>query len=218
MSHETDSTTPPCERLKASMPRPLAESPLRVEDQGWPVPDDEQCVALWDHVGLPDNIRAHSLLVAQIAEHLALLARERDMGVDPAAVRAAGLLHDIAKGYTIRHGGNHGQLGGAWTMQLTGNPLVAQGVYHHIYWPWPVDSLKCFLPLAVLYADKRVRHDRIVPLKDRYEDLVDRYGKTTEIIERIRITQSQAQCLEETLSRELELDVHACSFDSRRLV
>jgi hypothetical protein len=28
-----------------------------------------------------------------------------------------------------------------------------------------------FLPLAVIYADKRVKHDRVVDISERFEDL-----------------------------------------------
>ena len=33
---------------------------------------------------------------------------------------AAGLLHDLAKTYCIRHGGSHAQLGAAWVLEATG--------------------------------------------------------------------------------------------------
>ncbi|MBI4765533.1 MAG: hypothetical protein HY787_13175, partial [Deltaproteobacteria bacterium] len=35
------------------------------------------------------------------------------------------------------------------------------------------------------YADKRVRHDEVVDLKDRFEYLVETYGRSSEAVERI---------------------------------
>jgi len=138
--------------------------------------------------------------------------------VDLDTVRASALLHDLAKIYCIRHGGNHSQLGGAWAMALTGNPLLAQGVIHHVYWPFEVDLRRFFTPLAVLYGDKRVAHDKIVPIEERFGDLVARYGKTPEICERIHSTNRQAKDIEDAFGRLLEKDLNAHDFDSGRLV
>jgi hypothetical protein len=138
--------------------------------------------------------------------------------VDEQAVRASALLHDLAKGYTIQYGGHHSQLGGAWVQDLTRNPQIAQGVIHHVYWPFEIDPRRHFLPLAVSYADKRVRHDVIVTLTERFEDLFVRYGATGEIRARLQGTLDQALLLEKKLSEALEVDLHACTFDRGGLV
>ena len=130
--------------------------------RAWRVPDEAQCVAWWDRFEMPEHIRAHSRGVAQVACFVAEAGHRRGLDVDVDTVLASALLHDLAKIYCIKHGGNHSQLGGAWAMALTGNPLLAQGVIHHVYWPFAVDLERFFTPLAVLYADKRVSHDRIV--------------------------------------------------------
>jgi ribosomal protein L17 len=185
---------------------------------GWRVPDEAQCVAWWDRFDMPDHIRAHSRQVAKVASFVAEAGRQRGIAVDVPTVYASALLHDLAKIYSIRHGGNHSQLGGAWVMALTCNPLLAQGVIHHVFWPFEVDLVRFFTPLAVLYADKRVSHDRIVHIEDRFGDLLDRYGKTPEICDRIHTTNRQAKDIEESLGRLLEIDLNAHDFDSGRLV
>jgi len=165
-----------------------------------------------------DNVAAHSLVVARVATFLAGRARELGMAVDVPTVRASALLHDIAKSYCIRHGGNHSQLGGAWTVALTGNPAIATGVTHHVYWPFALNLADYFTPLAVIYADKRVRHDTLVSIESRFRDLDDRYGVSEPIRQRIEITRVQAVELEARLCDTLEVDLNACDFDCGRLV
>lgn len=186
--------------------------------QPWRVPDEARCLAWWDRFAMPEHIRAHSRKVAQVACFVAKAGQRLGLDVDVDTVHASALLHDLAKIYCINHGGNHSQLGGAWAMALTGNPLLAQGVMHHVYWPFEVDLERFFTPLAVLYADKRVSHDRIVHIEDRFGDLLDRYGKTPEMCERIHTTNSQAKDIEDALSRLLEIDLNAHAFDCGRLV
>lgn len=178
----------------------------------WPVPDAAACHALWDRYAMPDHIRAHSSMVAEMAMALARAAMATRTGADLhlPSVLASALLHDIAKAYTIRHGGNHAQLGGAWTLHETGNPHIAQGVMHHVHWPWRVDVTvtEWFLPLIIIYADKRVKHDRLVTLEERFDDLVERYGRTERIRERIRESHEQAVDIERALSERLGVALH----------
>ncbi|MBU1230278.1 MAG: phosphohydrolase [Proteobacteria bacterium] len=184
----------------------------------WPAPGEAQCLAWWDRFEMPEHIRAHSRKVAQVSVFVAEAGRRRGLPVCVETVLASALLHDLAKIYCITHGGNHSQLGGAWAMALTRNPLLAQGVTHHVYWPFAVDVERFFVPLAVLYGDKRVSHDRIVPIEDRFDDLLERYGKTPDIRERIHSTNRQAKDIESALSRLLEIDLNAHDFDRGRLV
>ncbi len=182
------------------------------------VPTEEECRALWDRYEMLPHIRDHSLAVACVASFIAEKAVETGLEVDPRAVRAAALLHDIAKTYSIHYGGNHCQLGGAWVQELTGNPALAQGVIHHVHWPWEIDVRKHFLPLTVIYSDKRVKHNRIVSLEDRFNDLLDRYGTTEYIRERIKGSFNQARDIENALSQAIGVDLHAHSFDCGGLV
>ena len=195
-----------------------APPPCDAVRQEWSVPTDQDCLAFWDRYEMPEHIRGHSLLVAQVATFLALGARERGLDLSVATVRASALLHDLAKAYTIEHGGSHSQLGASWTVSLTGNPALAQGVLHHVYWPYELDIRKYFLPLAVIYGDKRVQHNDLVPLNRRFEDLLTRYGKTEDIRKRIGLAHAQAKDLERLFGRLLEVDLNESAFDCGRLV
>jgi hypothetical protein len=199
-----------------SLPPP--PRPGQPAGRAWRVPDEAQCVAWWDRFEMPEHIRAHSRSVARVACFVAEAGVRRGLRVDVKTVYASAMLHDLAKIYCIKHGGNHSQLGGAWAMALTGNPLLSQGVTHHVYWPFELDLERFFTPLAVLYGDKRVSHERIVHIEDRFGDLLDRYGKTPEVRERIHTTNRQAKDIEDALGRLLEIDLNAHDFDCGRLV
>ena len=197
---------------------PLPPPPGAAFDPDLLVPDDDRCREFWNRLDMLDNVAEHSLKVADIATFLARRARDLGMNVDVPTVRASAMLHDIAKTYSIRHGGNHSQLGGAWTVELTGNPAIASGVTHHVYWPFELDLDNYFIPLAVLYADKRVNHNRTVSIEERFEDLIKRYGIPLGLQDNILVTKNQALALEKLLNDTLEVDLNACDFDSGRLV
>ncbi|MFP4392766.1 MAG: HD domain-containing protein [Desulfohalobiaceae bacterium] len=182
------------------------------------VPSDQKCYRLWDQYQMLEQIRLHSELVAQVAWELARLLKARSQDLDPQSFRAAGLLHDLAKSYTLRYGSNHCQIGAAWVLWHTGNPVLAQGVMHHVYWPGTLDLEKHALPLCLIYADKRIMHDRIVPVSERFNDLLQRYGSTRARVHMIQESFAQVKEIEDQLNRRLEVDLNAYPFDSRRMV
>lgn len=199
------------------MTSPLPPPPPNTHPHSGFVPDEARCRSFWKRHGMYPHIQEHSLQVAKVATLMAQRAHDLGLPVAVQATRASALLHDIAKTYSIVHGGNHSQLGAAIVMQLTGNPLLAQGVLHHVYWPFAVDVRAHFTPLAVLYADKRVAHDQLVRMPDRFDDLMERYGRTEAIRERIRQTLEQALDVERAFNILLGVDLDASDFDSGRL-
>ena len=193
---------------------------------GGRIPSDAECRGWWDEYGMYDHIKVHSELVAGVATALAEMAAGKGLG-NPyglprddfvQSVRAAGLLHDLGKTWSIVHGGNHSQLGAAWTLALTGNHAIAQGVIHHVFWPGELNLAKHFLPLAVIYADKRVTHDKLFSIEERFTDLMARYGTNERSRSWIARSRQQNLDLEVLLSTFLGEDIHECFTDSRRLV
>ncbi|WP_319582202.1 HD domain-containing protein [uncultured Pseudodesulfovibrio sp.] len=196
----------------------LPPPPPALPDPALFVPDDAQCARYCEEFAMLKNVVEHSYMVADVATFLAERAVDKGMDVDVPTVRASALLHDLAKTYCIRHGGYHNQLGGAWVAELTGNPIIASGVTHHVYWPFALDLEPYFTPLAVLYADKRVNHNRLVSVEDRFKDLIVRYGIPLKLQDSINETKRQALELEQLLCDTLEVDLNACDFNSGRLV
>lgn len=214
MSTASRSRATPSLHPLAALPRLTLRAPHTGDG-----PDEKRCRALWDKYGMLENIRAHSLQVAALATALAERAVERGFPVDVEKVRVCALLHDIAKTYTIAHGGSHAQMGASWVVAETGDRALAQGVMLHVHWPWDVRADEaCPLPFFIIYADKRIMHDRCVSLAERYADLLGRYGHTD--FSRAAIAESyvQGQNIERALTAQLGLELHAHTFDCGRLV
>ncbi len=178
-------------------------------EKSWHVPGEEECVSLWDKYDMLPNIREHCRSVAQVAVHIVSEAKKRGIVprgrlLDVPLAYAAGLLHDIGKTYTIRYGGSHAQLGAGWVRDETGNYLLAQSVLFHVSWPWQGGKLDDVsdplrLPVIIAYADKRVRHSDVVSLKERFDDLVVRYGISPEKVRHIQGHYEHAKAVEKAL-------------------
>lgn len=143
------------------------------------IPSRSTCFALMRHMQMPPHIRMHSLVVAEIALFLTRSLSGDGVRLDLQLVEAAALLHDIAKDQSLRTGERHNRLG-AHMLSRLGYPAVAQIVGDHV----ELDSLCLVGPITesiiVNYSDKRVKHDRIVTLHERFRDLVARYARTPE--------------------------------------
>jgi hypothetical protein len=205
-------------QLGVTPPLPLFRAAKARPDQVL-IPREADCYALWDRYKMPGHIRRHSQRVADLAVGIARLDAERGSPVNPDAVYAAGLLHDLAKSYCIVYGGNHAEVGAAWVMRETRNGPVAQGVLFHVHWPWDETVTdENFLVLALLYADKRVTHDGYVSLEARYTDLFRRYGINEVARARLREAREQGQRVEAGLSRRLGVKLHEYTAYRGRLV
>jgi putative nucleotidyltransferase with HDIG domain len=147
------------------------------------IPSIAQCLALMDRYGMLDNIRAHSLIVARVAEALLTgMKANRTQGTelpDPALVLAGALLHDIAKTICLNTQCDHARKGRDICMEL-GYPIIGDIVREHVRLKdFSTDRYSRGIFLAkelVYYADKRVRHDTIVSLDERMAYIIERYG------------------------------------------
>jgi len=157
------------------------------------IPDRQQCLRLMDKYSMLDNIRAHSLKVALVAEQLHdLLAASASAEhlPDKSLVIAGALLHDIAKTKCISEGCRHAQIG-AYICLDEGLPEIAEIVTEHVilFDPDPIrwQEGRFLAKELVYYSDKRVKHDQIVALDERLDYIIDRYGADDEYtIQRIR--------------------------------
>jgi putative nucleotidyltransferase with HDIG domain len=190
------------------------------EALGAPSPGRRECEALWNRYSMPRHIRAHSLLVAAVTLGLGELLMQRGARLSRPALLAGALLHDLAKIYTVDYPGDHAQIGAAIAVRETRNYMVGQMIYHHVGWPWEVDINNDYLLHVLLldYADKRVKHDSIVTLEERFADLRQRYGRTERSLAAIAFSQLQGLEIEQALSRRLEVPVNEYPFDRGRLV
>ena len=136
-----------------------------------------ECLELLQRFDMPEHIRRHSLLVTEVALFLAGHINNNGSRLDPGLVEAAALLHDIGKISSIGTGEDHA-VRGAQMLDGVVAPAIADIVRQHI----SLDASQVAGPitesLLVNYSDKRVRHDQVVSIEERYQDLIARYAKS----------------------------------------
>ncbi len=153
--------------------------------------------------GMLENIKAHSIVVENVA---ALIAREYQNGPAPISlekVTAGALMHDIGKTLCLYSSGDHAAKGREICLE-NDLPEIADIVGEHV-------RLRDYGPASpigekeiVYYADKRVNHDVIVSLDERLAYLLERYGRNEAFIcKRIRRNFDQCRALEQRLFAKL---------------
>jgi uncharacterized protein len=151
----------------------------RDESQAMNVPTRSQCRVLMAQVEMPKHIQEHSSVVAQIAVYLGRLLNQNSGRLNLELLEAGALLHDIAKAPTLASGERHEDVG-ARMLEGWGYVLLAPIVREHVILDRAALGRPLTESLLVNYADKRVKHDQVVSLKDRFSDLIGRYARTKE--------------------------------------
>ena len=153
--------------------------PLPSFTAGTPLPSTAQIRELWDDYAMLDNIREHSKVVCGVALRLADWLGESGFMLNRRAVEAGALLHDIAKTMCLGQKCRH-DLEGGRIMQEMGYGELAGLVANHVLLPpdQPLDET-----MVVNYADKRVTHDQLVTLTERFDYITQRYGRGDPAIE-----------------------------------
>lgn len=152
--------------------------------------------------GVPQHVIVHSICVNRVARFLAEMLNERGENLDLDLVEAASLLHDIMKMDGIRTGENHAKAGGKLLREM-GFRRVGEVVEQHVVAEEIPGLLRVTEEELVNYADKRVMHERIVSLEERFEDLKERYGKTPEARAMIGSHLERAKNIERKIFRRL---------------
>lgn len=156
------------------------------------IPSIKECLEFHDRYEMLANIRAHSFVVARVAEALVdgLHRSGKSPGPlpDKEEVIVGALLHDIAKTLCINTDCRHAEVGRQICLEL-GYPELSEIVAEHVV-------LKIFAAdryvrgvfgtkEMVFYADKRVRHDQVVSLDGRLEYILERYGDNNPVKEQL---------------------------------
>jgi len=160
------------------------------------LPTRKQCFDMIKKHGLPSHIVAHSLAVAKLAVFLAEKLKEKGISVDIELIDRACLLHDIARPCDFRDADYKrlkqliteqdkakwqklkSKYGGLCHEEITYEllkykyPELATTIKKHRYMAILDEKEKpnTWEEKLVYYADKRVMHDRIAPLKERLEE------------------------------------------------
>jgi uncharacterized protein len=159
-------------------------------------PTVSECLNLMAAHQMLPNIQAHSWRVRDVALMLGENLHTAGVALSLPLIESGALLHDIAKTATLDNGGEHARLGAQWLTDL-GYPAVAEIVREHVWLsrhpsePGPLREVE-----IINYADKRVLHDLVVSLAQRFSDLRTRYGRTPEIVNRITSNEQRSLVLE----------------------
>jgi uncharacterized protein len=167
------------------------------------LPTLAKCYELMKHYAMLPNIVAHSEQVCRVAaaimDHL-----KDDACINREAVIFACLLHDITKTRSFKTKEHHAISGGRLLAQL-GFPAIGAIVAEHVMMQDFQFAGELLDKEIVCYADKRVMHDQIVTVQERFSDLLDRYGKTPERISFINANSRQVYQLEEKISHFMKV-------------
>ncbi len=140
------------------------------------IPGLEEAYRLLHEEGVLPHIVRHCEKVALVAVFLGRELRRVGEPVNLALVCAGGLLHDLTKHHSLRTGENHAESARRKLLEL-GWPEVAEVVGNHIFLKPGPPGAPIRADELVYYADKRVRHEEIVSLRERFVDLRERYGR-----------------------------------------
>lgn len=137
------------------------------------IPSEAECEALLQFHSVPASVVAHSRAVAAVAISLARSLATHNVQLNLALVRAAALLHDLAKGEP-----NHAAVA-ARRLRAFGFDRVADVIAVH-------SDLSSFSDLderaVVFLADKLVRNDQIVSIDERFASALERYHDIPEAL------------------------------------
>jgi uncharacterized protein len=158
-----------------------------------------------DTYGMLPNIREHSFRVMEVARFLGQALAEAGFDLHLPLVTVGALLHDLGKTACLGTLNNHAELG-AGILEELGYPHVAQVVREHIHLHHDISDTRPLREAELVnYADKRVLHETVVTLEERFADLKVRYGRTPEALARIQVTEVKARVLEDRLFAPLRL-------------
>lgn len=161
------------------------------------IPSEEQRRRIISDLGMLDNIAVHCLQVCRVSlfltDHLGLAGLNRDL------IRAAALLHDITKTRSFQTLEDHAETGERLLADL-GYPEVARIVGQHVRLDrYTLASATPTDAEIVNYSDKRVLHDKIVPLSERMGYILEKYGSSPERKQNILLLWEKSETLEKRL-------------------
>jgi putative nucleotidyltransferase with HDIG domain len=172
------------------------------------VPTEDECLAIMEGCNAFPNIIAHSIQVKNVAVVITDNLLE-NTPINRNLVISGALLHDIAKTKSILENKHRHDLMGAAMLHELGLDDEAFICETHII-------LKDFLPDGPLleteivhYADKRVKHDIVVSIDERLEDLVERYGTSVEKRQSLSKDRGFIEKLEKKINSYMKIDIEA---------
>jgi putative nucleotidyltransferase with HDIG domain len=161
------------------------------------IPTERECMTLLKSRNAPEKLVAHCRMVAEVAGVLAVRLEGAGLPLDLELVKAAGLLHDIAKGEP-----DHAAAGAA-LLEESGYGRVARIVAVHTDIE-PKGSLPPDEADVVHLADKLVQCDRLVSLEERFEGPLKKFANRPEVLSSVKRRLRNAKTISDRLADILD--------------
>lgn len=220
-------------RKGAHSPRPLGlaqgERIIGCDFLDEPVPEEKDMDRWMQDVRLPPHIQAHCEGVTTVADTLATRLMERGWLLRPQALHAAARLHDLLRFLDFRtwegdalymptqedirvwtamketYDGRH-EISAARFLTDRGFASIGEIISTHRGDELPASSTTEQKLLA--YADKRVSHDRIVTVEERFDEFISRAGSSQKT-QHAQVWKKEMRRIEQELFGE-EPDLNTC--------
>ena len=187
---------------------PVREWPALFSADPMAAPSREHCFRLMHEMGMMAHIAAHSIRVCQVALALTDCLSVRENGINRCWVMGAALLHDITKTRSFKTGESHAETA-AELLASWGYPEVGRIVGQHVRLSAYLETGPLTESEIVNYSDKRVRHDRVVSLDERFDYIVERYAIGPADSERIRSLRQETSLLGQRIFQHLPFEPDA---------
>jgi putative nucleotidyltransferase with HDIG domain len=179
------------------------------------IPSMDTCFELMDHYQMLENIKIHSVLVARVAHLIATGLLDAGVTISVKKTTAAALLHDIGKTSCLNSDKDHAKIGKKICIENSLDEIADIVGQHVRLRNYNLDET-CSETEIVYYADKRVNHDKIVPLKERLSYILARYGNNQKkIIHAIKMNFDLCKEVEKKLFRKLKFDPESVPYLAR---
>jgi uncharacterized protein len=165
------------------------------------IPSEKECFELLNEFNVPENILNHSKKVAEVSLFIGKKLKLKGIKVNLSLLNASALLHDIAKHSTLQSEEKRHSIAGAELLEKKGFKQIAELISEH-----GTDEIlkenpfSCIESKILFYADKRVKSDKIVSLKERFDYLFKRYGSISK-----EVLETLEKCYPKVLDLEKEL-------------
>lgn len=167
------------------------------------IPDKKECFNIIYDNNMMDHIIKHSMMVRSVTNFLCsnLIGTFPQLNIKLA--KSAALLHDITKTQSFKTGEKHSETGGKLIKEL-GFPETGDIIRQHVF----LDDYNNMPPVIeaeiINYSDKRVLHDKVVPLEERLDYIYKRYVTNKEFIKHFDSMKKNTYMLEKKIFKYLD--------------
>jgi uncharacterized protein len=193
----------------------MREDPLeKKQPGGMRIPSKGECLDLMKRYNGMENIIRHCIKVAEIALSISTALNRRGENLNLNVVEAASLLHDITKAESLDSSEDH-SFTGYQLLRKLGYNRIAEIVRQHVFLlrdrdlPWVSEEE------VVNYSDKRVLHDQMVTLRERFEDLRVRYCKDEDQKEWMDRLEALCYRIENKICSKLDIEPEELAVNQR---